>query len=112
MFEIAHGIVTIAGLKLTFAQAGIILVVFVAIGVLGEEVARYKGHSPILWLAICSLMPLALLAILVMPAKPKKGAAAKAVKRSARSRPGSEEDDGGETVPKVKVATKVAKARR
>lgn len=119
--EIAHGVVNIGSVSLSFAQVGIVLVVFVVIGVLGEEVARYKGHSPVLWLILCSLMPLLLLAALTLKSKPRKAdllaaqaAAAAAAKRSAKSRRSTLDDEEEEEPeePPAKTKAKGLRARR
>jgi hypothetical protein len=107
MLEIAHGVVSVGGVQLTFAQMGIVLVVFVGIGVLGEEVARYKGHSPILWLILCSLFPLLLIAAIALKPKPRKAAAPQAMKKGGKGN-----GDADEEKAPAKVARGGKAARR
>lgn len=113
MIEIGHGLVTIGSLKMTISQVGIILVVFVVIGVIGEEIARYKGHSPALWLILCSLLPLLLIVVLSLRPKPKptaRPAKSPGGKNGAAKRDAMDEDE--EPPVKIKAAVKGGKARR
>ena len=49
-----------------------IILVLIA-GIIGGIIAHRKGHSPILWFALCTIVPLLIIVILILPPKVAKG---------------------------------------
>ena len=42
-------------------------------GIIGSVLAKYKGRSQILWFALCTIFPLLVIAILLLPALVSEG---------------------------------------
>jgi hypothetical protein len=49
------------------------IVFFVIIGIAGGIMARKKGYSPFLWFFLCTVLPLLIVIIIVLPAKEAAG---------------------------------------
>lgn len=49
------------------------LILIVVAGIAGAILARAKGRSPMLWLILCAMVPLLVIAIALIPALVSKG---------------------------------------
>lgn len=49
------------------------LIIVVIAGIIGSFFAGKKGHSPLLWFILCTLVPLLLIVVFILPAKVSKG---------------------------------------
>ena len=70
--QVENGLITLTeGVSVTFAQVGVGMVLAVVIGILGEEIAKYKGRSRVAWLALCSFFPPLILVLLGLEPRPR-----------------------------------------
>ena len=49
------------------------VVLFIIAGIIGGIIAKKKGHNPILWFFLCSIIPLLIAVVLILPEVPLKG---------------------------------------
>ena len=49
------------------------LILAAAAGIIGSLIASRKGYNALLWFTLCALIPLLVLVILMLPAKPSLG---------------------------------------
>ncbi len=49
------------------------IILIVVAGIVGAILARHKGRSPILWFMLCTIVPLLIIAIFLLPSVVAKG---------------------------------------
>ena len=84
LFAIESGRITVFGMAFTYMQILGILAFDVLIGVLGEEVARFKGHPKVLWLLLCAIFPPFLFLLMSLESRPRPAARAASVSTKPR----------------------------